>query len=119
MTQKLGKIEPKKMMAYPFNDKLGYDYETYQCYHCKEKYLTQGVIDIESVFCPMHKDYEFCMGCDKCFDLNELENVNDAYYCNNCMIPKCLECGEKLNNLDDKYCSQDCYVASWKDLNYD
>jgi hypothetical protein len=109
MSKKLAKIETEKMMAYPLNKTLGYDYDTYKCYHCDKDYLTQGVIEAESVFCPLHSDYEFCEGCDKTMPYKEMEETNNLFYCNDCHIPKCVECDEPLDDKEARWCSQSCY----------
>lgn len=119
MKKPLGRVIPKKIMAYPKTSER-YDYDTFLCFHCKEEYLSEGIIDHESIFCPKHTDYEFCYQCDSSFSKDEMKVDRDEfYYCSDCYFPKCIECGEAVNDEQERFCSQQCANEYWVDLDED
>jgi len=129
--QSIGKIEPKRIMAYPLNEDVPFQYELCKCLHCKAEYLSQCDIDSEAMFCPLHPNHSFCVMCENTFDKSELkvDYYDGELYCKNCYCPKCMECGECVEDVDtatlDKvksgrgsiFCSQTCYNQYFEDMN--
>ena len=54
MSEKKIRVATKKMMAYPKDEQYEDNYELHRCLHCKEEYLSQGILDEEVEFCPLH-----------------------------------------------------------------
>ena len=69
----LGKIEPKKILAHPKNEKSKAEYVTHHCVECDVEYLTQAILQHEMDFCPNHVDYLNWR------NLNTLTNENQYY----------------------------------------
>ena len=104
----IGKIVPKKMIAFPkFDSKV--DYKTFICIECKTEYLSQALIELEKCFCPNHIDCYYCNGCGEMFnDLQLKKDIKDLqFYCKECYTEYCKNCGDSIE-LNDKYCSNEC-----------
>lgn len=134
--QSIGKIEPKRIMAYPLNEDVPFQYELRVCSHCNEEYLSQCDIVMEEIFCPRHATYDFCFSCEKSFDKSvlKIDETDNELYCKSCYCPKCTECGECVNESDlhsnnntknrvggartngTLFCSQSCYTNYFSDL---
>lgn len=115
------RVETKRLMAYPLNEDIPDQYELYKCEHCREEYLTQGEIDYETLWCPIHANFDYCHKCEQSFDKNEMQiDTDDSYVCNDCNVPICIECGEPLDKEEDaRFCSQRCYTDYWADMDED
>jgi len=126
MTDKTTSSQRKeeKYLSYTFNDNIPQGYELFVCYHCKQKYLSQGDKDEELMFCPIHKNFDFCSSCEKTFDATTEDlqfNANGELQCKKCFTHYCIECGTELDNFerDDRFCSQDCSKLYWSDFGRD
>ena len=104
----VGKIVPKKMIAFPKIDNE-IDYKTFVCIECDTEYLSQGIFDIENHFCPNHSDCYYCNGCGEMFNDDELneDSKDEQLYCKLCYTEYCKNCGDSIK-IDDVYCSNEC-----------
>ncbi len=109
------KLDTKKVMAYRKSVKHDDEYELYNCHHCGEEYLSQGIKDNEQLFCPKHSDYQICVWCDVTAKESEMKIQDAEFYCSECFAPKCRECGEPASNLEDQFCSDECRKGFWGD----
>ena len=109
---KLGKINTKKMKAYPSTDSE-IPYITSFCYICDDEYLTQNLIEEEQEKCPECKGKERCCSCEEVFDLDELKETGDyEWECEDCYQPTCIACNEPVEE-EGMACSDWC-VGVWK-----
>lgn len=89
MSEKKIKVGTKKMMAYPKNEEYEDSYELHRCLHCKQEYLSQGVIEEEYDFCPLHTDFKHCIMCGITQDPIEMtEDEENEWYCTECFVPR-------------------------------
>jgi len=113
----IGKIEPKKMMAYPINEHYkDKELHTYECLNCETEYLSQGIERYEEDFCPKCEDHRFCEECCEVFKKEDCqENDKGEWYCDEHFSYKCRVCDEEMDE-DIKYCSKECHSEYMADL---
>lgn len=108
-------------LSYPFNDNIPQGYELLKCYHCSQKYLSQNDLVEELMFCPIHKNFDFCSSCKKTFDATTQDLQFNQYgelKCKKCFKDICLECGVEIEDYekDNRFCSQSCSANYWGEL---
>ncbi len=102
MKDKKIRVATKKMMAYPKNDEYEDNYELHRCLHCKQEYLSQGLIEEEFDFCPLHTDFKECVMCGITQDPSEMtEDEENELYCSDCFIPKDSKREIWRDNIDE------------------
>lgn len=117
MKEKKIKVATKKMMAYPKDEEYEDNYELHRCFHCKEEYLSQGLIEDETTFCPLHNNFTYCVECETTADKSEMTEVSEnEWYCSDCFVPRCSQCDEPMERDNGEFCSKQCYDEYWSDL---
>lgn len=115
-------VATKKMMAYPKDEQYDDSYELHKCLHCKEEYLSQGILDEEVDFCPLHINYANCVECDLTAEKSEMSKIGEnEFYCSDCDVPRCTQCDKPLESIQrqysfGQYCSIKCKDEHWFDL---
>ena len=106
--QKLASIKPKKILAHQKNEK-DIDYKTFICLECNKEYLSQGLVDLEQDFCPLHINSDYCNGCNESFDNSKLklDKIDNELYCNECYTEYCINCKDSVR-VGSTYCSNEC-----------
>jgi len=119
MNDKHIKVATKKMMAYPKNDKYVDNYELYNCLHCAEEYLSQGILESEEEFCPKHTNFIYCVECDVTANKSSMKKLNEnEWLCSKCFVPRCSQCNEPIESESSSAelrCKQ-CYNDYWEDI---
>jgi len=117
MNEKKIRVATKKMMAYPKHEVYEDSYELYKCLHCKEEYLSQGILDEEVEFCPLHINFAYCIECEETAEKSEMKEVSDnEFYCGDCFYPRCSECNEPMEKDSGQFCSKQCYNEYMGDI---
>lgn len=108
-------LETKKVMAYPKNPQYDDDYEIFKCHHCGEEYLSQGCLESQELFCPIHNQHKICVWCDETDVKENMVEEDEQWYCKSCFCPKCTQCGEPTED-EGQFCSKQCYDEYWGDI---
>jgi len=109
-------LETKKVMAYVKNPKYDDDYEIFKCHHCGEEYLSQGCLESEELFCPIHSKHKICVWCDETDTKENMVEEDEQWYCKGCFSPKCLQCEEPTQGGGGQFCSKQCHDEYWGDV---
>lgn len=122
MSEKKIRVATKKMMAYPKDEQYEDNYELHRCLHCKQEYLSQGIIEEEFDFCPLHIGFKDCVDCGTTAEKSEMSKIGDnEFYCSDCDVPRCTQCDKPLESIKvqysfGQYCSLKCKDEQWLDL---
>ena len=117
MSEKKIRVATQKMMAYPKHEVYEDSYELHKCLHCKEEYLSQGILDEEVEFCPLHINFAYCIECGETAEKSEMTEVSETeFYCSECFVPRCSECNEPMEKDEGKFCSKQCYNEYMGDI---
>jgi hypothetical protein len=116
MSDRQIRVATKKMMAHPKDEQYEDNYELHRCLHCKQEYLSQGIIEDEFDFCPLHIEFKRCVDCGASADKSEMTEVEEKeWYCSDCFVPCCSQCDSPVEskNKVGEFCSKQCYDDYW------